>query len=80
MFGNNLRIFIKESWNYTKPGLLDIGARNIRMDYGETSPCESQKKNKSKKLRPLNLQDLSSAFFILGFGVLMWSFLVFLDV
>jgi len=45
--------------------------------FGETSPCETTKKNKSKQLRRLNLQDLASAFFILSLGVLM-SFLAFL--
>ena len=42
--------------------------------HSETSPCESQKKNKSKTLRRLNLQDLASAFFILGIGVLLSLF------
>ncbi|XP_046461642.1 glutamate receptor ionotropic, kainate glr-3-like [Daphnia pulex] len=53
-----------------------VGHWRKRYSFGE-SPCESQKKNKSKKLRRLNLQDLASAFFILGIGVLI-SFLVFL--
>jgi hypothetical protein len=47
-----------------------------KYSFGE-SPCETTKKNKSKKLRRLNLQDLASAFFILGLGVLT-SFLAFL--
>ena len=45
--------------------------------YGETSPCESQKKIKLKQLRRLNLKDLASAFFILALGISA-SLLIFL--
>ncbi len=49
-----------------------------KYSYGETSPCESQKKiNKLKQLRRLNLKDLASAFFILALGISA-SLLIFL--
>jgi hypothetical protein len=48
-----------------------------KYSYGQTSPCQSQKKNKSNKLRRLNLKDLASAFFILGLGISV-SLLLFL--
>ena len=48
-----------------------------KFSYGQTSPCHSQKKIKSNKLRRLNLKDLASAFFILGLGVSV-SLLLFL--
>ena len=48
-----------------------------KYSYGETSPCESQKKIKLKQLRRLNLKDLASAFFILALGISA-SLLIFL--
>jgi len=55
-----------------------IGYWRKKFSYGETSPCESQKKiNKLKQLRRLNLKDLASAFFILALGISA-SLLIFL--